>query len=262
MSKISIHHFCSGIIDLITSFTSAVIFYTVLPLPTEWTSNWSRIARWCPVIGLFIGLLLTILGTLLELSGMPNLTLNTVIVIAWIALTGGLHLDGAMDTADGLSVTNPQRRLEVMKDSNTGAFGAIAAIVIVLLKIVSLSEISLPLCLVLPSAAGWARWGQVWAIAFYPYLRETGKGAFHQKNLRSPQDILLGLGILLCFSSLWFTVDKLSWWQGGLIVMINLVISLLTGYWINRQLGGHTGDTYGAVVEWSEAFILCLLTLF
>ena len=51
---------------------------------------------------------------------------------------------------------------------------------------------SLPLYLVLPFAAGWARWGQVWAIAFYPYLRKTGKGSFHQENLRQPQDLLLG----------------------------------------------------------------------
>ena len=77
-----------------------------------------------------------------------------------------------MDTADGLSVTSSEKRLEVMRDSATGAFGAIAAIVILLLKTVAISEISLPLWLVLMFAAGWGRWGQVMAIALYPYLRE------------------------------------------------------------------------------------------
>lgn len=145
--------------------------------------------------------------------GIPDLTRNVLTVAIWVGITGGLHLDGAMDTADGLSVTNPERRLEVMKDSATGAFGAIAAIIILLLKTVTLSEMSLPLWLVLLSATGWARLGQVWAIAFYPYLRETGKGSFHQENLRLPQDILLGLVVLLCFSGLWFTVGYLSWWH-------------------------------------------------
>lgn len=194
--------------------------------------------------------------------GIPDLTRNVLTVAVWVWVTGGLHLDGAMDTADGLSVTNPERRLEVMKDSATGAFGAIAAVIILLLKTVALSEMSLPLWLVLLSVTGWARWGQVWAIAFYPYLRETGKGSFHQENLRLPQDLLLGLVVLLCLSGLWFTVGYLSWWQIGLIVGGNIAIALLTGYWFYQQLGGHTGDTYGAVVEWSEVLILCLLTAF
>ncbi len=262
MLKIPIKFFLSWINDSITSFNSGVIFYTVVPLPSPWTNNWSRIARWCPVIGLLIGLLLALLNMLLVFAGLPNLTSKALIVTVWVGITGGLHLDGAMDTADGLSVTDKERQLEVMKDSATGAFGAIAAIIILLLKTVALSDMSLPIWLVLISATGWARWGQVCAIAFYPYLRATGKGSFHKENLRLPQDILLSLSILLACSGLWFTVGYLSWWQVGVIVLGNSAIALLTGYWFNKQLGGHTGDTYGAVVEWSEALILFFLTAF
>ncbi|PSB12092.1 adenosylcobinamide-GDP ribazoletransferase [Pleurocapsa sp. CCALA 161] len=261
MFKIPINNIWSYLTDVITSFASGVIFYTVIPLPAKWTNNWSRIARWCPLVGLVIGLILFLFVSTIKMR-IPDLTCNALTVAVWVWVTGGLHLDGAMDTADGLSVTSPERRLEVMKDSATGAFGAIAAIIILLLKTVTLSEMSLPLWLVLLSATGWARWGQVCAIAFYPYLRATGKGSFHQENLRLPQDILLGLVVLLCFSGLWLTVDYLSWWQIGLIVGGNIAIALLTGYWFYRQLGGHTGDTYGAVVEWSEVLILCLLTAF
>lgn len=262
MSKIYINYLWLWIRNLITSFGSAVIFYTILPLPAKWTDNWARIARWCPMVGFLIGLLLAVSNLLLKVCGLPSLTRNTLLVAAWVAITGGLHLDGAMDTADGLSVTDKERRLEVMRDSVTGAFGAIAAVIILLLKTVTLRDISLPLWLVLISATSWARWGQVLAIAFYPYLRETGKGAFHQENLRLPQDILLGLFFLLGCSSLWFTVDYLSWWQVGMIVIGNSAIALITGYWFHQQLGGHTGDTYGAVVEWSEVLILCFLTIF
>jgi adenosylcobinamide-GDP ribazoletransferase len=247
-------------IKLITSFLSAVIFYTIIPIPTQWTNNWLRIARWCPIVGLLIGLLLVLFNLLLKLLSLSHLTLSVLTVAAWIGITGGLHLDGAMDTADGLSVTDKERQLEVMKDSATGAFGAIAAVIILLLKTVAMSEMSLPLWLVLLTATGWARWGQVIAIAFYPYLRDTGKGAFHKENLRLPQDILLGLLFLLSFSSLWLTVEYLSWWQVGIIVLGSSAIALGTGYWFYKQLGGHTGDTYGAVVEWSEVLILCLLT--
>lgn len=261
MFKIPINNIWSYLTDVITSIASGVIFYTVIPLPVKWTNNWSRIARWCPLVGLLIGLILFLFISTIKM-GIPDLTCNVLTVAVWVWITGGLHLDGAMDTADGLSVTNPERRLEVMKDSATGAFGAIAAIIILLLKTVTLSEMSLPLWLVLLSATGWARWGQVCAIAFYPYLRATGKGSFHRENLRLPQDLLLGLVILLCFSGLWFMVNYLSWWQIGLIVGGNIAIALLTGYWFYKQLGGHTGDTYGAVVEWSEVLILCFLTAF
>ena len=261
MVKIPINSLRTEIREAIASMGGAVIFYTVIPLPTGWTYNWSRLARWCPIVGLLIGFLLTLLEIILR-TWLPNLTCNALIVTAWVAITGGLHLDGAMDTADGLSTTDSQRRLEVMRDSATGAFGAIAAIIILLLKTVTLSEMSLPLWLVLLSATGWARWGQVAAIAFYPYLRETGKGAFHKENLRLPQDILLGLIVLLGVSALWFTVDYLSWWQILGLVLGNIAICLSTGYWFYRQLDGHTGDTYGAVVEWSEALILCWLTAF
>lgn len=262
MSKILIRNLWLRIDDLITSFSSSVIFYTIIPLPSAYTSNWSRIARWCPVVGALIGLLLALTGSLLDWCGLPNLTSKALVVAAWVGITGGLHLDGAMDTADGLSVTDKKRQLEVMRDSATGAFGAIAAVIILLLKTVALSEMSLPLWLVLLAATGWSRLGQVWAIAFYPYLRKTGKGSFHQENLRLPQDILLGLFFLLGCSGLWFSVGYLTWPQVGIIVVGNMAIALLTGYWFNKQLDGHTGDTYGAVVEWSEALILCFLTVF
>ena len=262
MSKISIHYLCSWIGGLTTSFLSAVIFYTIVPIPAKLTNNWSRIARWSPVVGLCIGLLLALLDILLQFCGLPDLTRSALIVTAWVGITGGLHLDGAMDTADGLSVTDKERQLEVMKDSATGAFGAIAAVIILLLKTVTISDMSLPVWLVLLSTAGWARWGQVIAIACYPYLREKGKGAFHKENMCLPQDISIGLLFLLGCSGLWFTVEYLSWWQVAIIVVGNSAIALGTGYWFYKQLGGHTGDTYGAVVEWSEALILCWLTVF
>ena len=262
MIKTLVGNLWHQIYDIFTSFCSGVIFYTVVSLPSTWTNNWLRIARWCPVIGLLVGALLALLNTLFGFCHLPNSTSKVLLIAIWVAITGGLHLDGAMDTADGLSVTNPDRRLEVMKDSATGAFGAIAAIIILLLKTVALSDASLPTWLVLISATGWARWGQVCAIAFYPYLRETGKGSFHKENLRSPQDILLGLFVLLGCSSLWLAVKSLSLFQIATIVAGNIAIALLTGYWFNKQLGGHTGDTYGAVVEWSEALILCWLTVF
>lgn len=242
------------------SLLGAVTFYTIIPLPVSWGLDFRRIARWAPVIGLFIGAILGVVDAILQQLSVPILTRSALVVVCWIALTGGLHLDGAMDTADGLAVQDPQRRLEVMADSATGAFGAMAAVAILLLKMAALTDIGTNRWLVLMAAAGWGRWGQVVAIAFYPYLKPTGKGAFHKETIRPPQDILLGLFLLLGLCGLPLLLDNGGEWV-ALRVGGGCAIAIITGAWFHRKLGGHTGDTYGAVVEWTETLFLCLLTI-
>ncbi len=242
------------------SFISAVTFYTCIPIPSGWPLEFRGIARWVPIIGLLIGGILGIVDVGLQQLGVPILTRSALVVVSWIALTGGLHLDGVMDTADGLAVQDRQRRLEVMADSATGAFGAMAAIALLLLKTAALTDIEAYRWLALMMSAGWGRWGQVVAIAFYPYLKPTGKGAFHKRAIRTPQDILLGLVFLLGFCGFPLWLDRGLWWVSLKMLVGGGAIAFLTGAWFYRQLGGHTGDTYGAVVEWTEALFLCLLT--
>ena len=113
------------------AIAAAVAFYTCLPVPMSWTLEFRGIARLAPAIGLLIGGMLGLADVGLQLLGMPALTRSALVIVLGIAVTGGLHLDGAMDAADGLAVPDPVRRLEVMRDSVTGAFGAMAAIAIV-----------------------------------------------------------------------------------------------------------------------------------
>lgn len=242
------------------SLIGAIAFYTCLPIPPTWKLDFRGIARWAPLVGLLIGGLLGLGDAGLTQVGVPILTRSALVIVAWIGLTGGLHLDGAMDTADGLAVQDRQRRLQVMADSATGAFGAMAAIALLLLKTAALSDIHQHRWLILMAASSWGRWGQVLAIACYPYLKANGKGAFHKQNMQFPQDVLLGLLILLGLSGLiLLKFPQYSILIGGLIFG-GSAIAITTGAWFNYKLGGHTGDTYGAVVEWTEAFLLCLST--
>lgn len=242
------------------AMAAAIAFYTILPIPESWVLEFRGIARHAPLIGLAIGGLLGLLDFGLEQLGMPVLTRSALVVVAWIGVTGGLHLDGAMDTADGLAVFEPQRRLAVMADSVTGAFGAMAAIALVLLKTVALNDIHDYRPLAIMAAAGWGRWGQLVAIARYPYLKASGKGAIHKASMHSPLDLLPGLLLLLLLSGLQVFLDPKHWVVAVGMATGGGAIAVLTGAWFNHKLGGHTGDTYGAVVEWTEAFLLCLLT--
>lgn len=243
------------------SLLGAVTFYTCIPIPTNWPLEFRRIARWAPLIGLLIGGLLGIIDLGLQQLGMPILTRSALIIASWMAITGGLHLDGVMDTADGLAVPDKERRLAVMVDSATGAFGAMAAIALLLIKTAALTDIETNRSLALMAAAGWGRWGQVMAIALYPYLKPTGKGSFHRETMRQPNDLLFGFVLLLLLCSI-PVVLRGMWWVGLEMSISGSAIAYLTGGWFYRQLGGHTGDTYGAVVEWTEALFLCFFTSF
>jgi adenosylcobinamide-GDP ribazoletransferase len=245
----------------LNSLLAALTFYTCFPISPNLQLDFARIARWAPAIGLLLGGGLGLVDLGLEGLQMPILTRSGIIVMLWMWWTGGLHLDGAMDTADGLAVQDPDRRLTVMSDSVTGAFGAMVAVVIILLKTCALSEIPADRWWILPLVAGWSRWGQVIAIALYPYLKIQGKGAFHRQGMKLPQDILIGLTLILAVTGWQVYLQPESWLSIALRSLASGGIAVLSGYYFDRRLGGHTGDTYGAVVEWTEAFILCLYTM-
>ncbi len=245
--------------EILAKLGAGIAFYTCLPIPHDWNLDFHGIARFAPLIGLIVGGIQGLVDMGLQILGMPILTRSTVAMISGIAVTGGLHLDGVMDTADGLAVLDQKRRLEVMADSATGAFGAMAAIALLLLKITSLTDVDSDRLLILMGVAGWGRWGQLVAIARYPYLKPTGKGAFHKEAKYSIWDFLLGVVLLLSLSGIMILLNPENWLVACGMAIGGIAIALLTGAWFNRCLGGHTGDTYGAVVEWTEALLLCVL---
>jgi adenosylcobinamide-GDP ribazoletransferase len=245
----------------LNSFLAAITFYTCFPVPAHLQLDFARIARWVPLVGVLLGGALGCVDLGLDWLQMPSLVRSSLLVAIWLWWTGGLHLDGAMDAADGLAVQDPERRLTVMADSVTGAFGAMAAVVIVMLKVCALSEIGVDRIWVLMLVAGWSRWGQVLAIALYPYLKLQGKGAFHREGLKLPQDLLLGLAVMLAVTGGQIYLQPNEYLPLLLRSAAGCGVAVLTGYYFQRRFGGQTGDTYGAIVEWSETFMLCLLTI-
>lgn len=249
-------HFFSAILELWRSLLGAVLFYTMLPIPHRWQPSFSRIARWCPWLGILLGCILAALFWGLTALNSPILLKSVVVVAAWLGLTGGLHLDGAMDTADGLAVTNPERRLKVMADSVTGAFGVMTAIVILLFKVAGISALGLAQWWLLPLTLAWGRWSQVMAIAFFPYLKPEGKGAFHKQEFCFYPDLAWSLVpvLALTLARIFLSTDP---WQTQLLFLgLGLLTAIGISKWFQDRLQGHTGDTYGATVEWTEAILL------
>jgi adenosylcobinamide-GDP ribazoletransferase len=243
----------------------AIAFYTTIPVSASWTLDFTRIARWSPFVGVLIGAILALVdGGLAPYC--PTLLRSAIVISLWIGLTGALHLDGAMDTADGLGVFEPQKRLEVMKDSLSGAFGVIAAILIVLLKVLALATLSHQRALALIWLPAWGRWAHVLAVGMYPYLKEQGKASLHHDCFEPAWDYLPG-ALLHCLIAALVCI----WNPGsatGMVIAMGLAVLTLwaIGRWFYGQFKGVTGDIHGAIVEWTETLLLlevvCLGTTF
>jgi adenosylcobinamide-GDP ribazoletransferase len=239
----------------------SVTFYTQLPIPSKWPVNFVGIARYAPWIGLGIGGVQALGDWGLTSWGVPPLLRSGLVVALGVWITGGMHLDGAMDMADGWAAPDVSRRLAVMADSRTGAFGVMAALAVVGLKVLALADMPDLRGFALMTAAGWGRWGQVVAIARYPYLKPEGKGALHKTHAAPRTDWIVGGVPLLALTGWQMMRHPLLALGCGGVTLGGIAVTLGLGAWIDRYLGGHTGDTYGAIVEWTEVAMLCLMVI-
>ena len=215
-----------------------------------------RSLAYFPVVGLALGGFLYGLDQLFELA-LPAYLVNILLIIALFVITGALHLDGFIDTADGLATgRSPAARLEIMRDSRVGSFGVIGACCLILLLYAAL--LSLPAghrmesILLMPVIA---RWTVVYAVIAYPYARgEQGMGAGFKKEAN---------WFSLAFATAFTLATALVLMQlEGLAVMAGAwLISVLIATYLSRRLGGLTGDTYGAINEVVGIAVLILIPL-
>src|SRR5262249_16942798 len=151
----------------------------------------------------------------------------------------------------------PARMLEIMSDSRVGNFGAMTGFCTLLIKFASLASLPFPaLIQALALIPAWARWCETYTIAAFPYLRKQGMGKVWHDTTRYPHDVILAgaLPLTLNAAAIYFVGT------GALIVPIATVVpGLWAAYWLNSRLTGHTGDSYGAVVELAEAKALLVL---
>lgn len=228
----------------------------------EGLSDLDGLAKYLPAVGALLGAILALSAMAITLLTHSSLLTATIITVEWLILTGGLHFDGLMDTADGIfSHRSRERMLEIMQDSRVGNMAVMAGVSVFALKVAALSTFPaevLPVLLVLSPAL--ARLSETFAIAAYPYARAEGKGKIWHDSTRFPADVLAAAVIPLAL------VAAFSYLLGAAAITVAyLLISLAVGWaasaYFASRLGGHTGDTYGAVVEITETISLVMFSL-
>lgn len=232
----------------------AVRFLTVLPpllgrRPPE-AEDFGRSDAFFPVVGLALGAVLVGVDLLLQ-SFVPLAVLNVVLVALLALLTGALHLDGVIDTFDGLfSGDSPQKRLAIMRDPRAGSYGVVAVVLVLALKLAALSTLPagarIPALLLAPCLG---RWGIVLATYTFPYARPEGMGRAFKESIRLEHLIVAGAVSSVAAGLVGGITGVAAWSAIGLAVMIGCQA-------ITVRLGGLTGDSYGSICELTEASVL------
>lgn len=247
----------------IKKFALAASYVTCLPLyrfKANEEIDLSGLAKYLPLVGLLLGLILSISSILLTLLGVNDILAAVLLTVLWLLLTNGLHLDGVMDTADGIfSHQNQERMLVIMQDSRVGNFGVLTGVCILLLKIAAMQAIfstSLPVILLIAPIFG--RVAECYAIGRYQYARAEGKGKIWHDTTKLPLDLMVALIVPLALCAY---LVYIGFYYVITYAIASLITGLIAAAYLNKKVGGHTGDTYGAVVELTESISMILLIL-
>lgn len=241
-------------------FFLALRFLTIVPLGRDGDITVDDLAGstvFYPLVGGLLGLVL-FWSWQFARSAWPVFLASALTVTLWVIVTAGLHLDGLMDTFDGLGIRGDmERRLTVMRDSRVGAFGAQAAVLMVFLKIAAVSALAAnpahyPLLILAPIAG---RTAMVAMMSTSRYAR-AGEGlgrAFTEKT-----------GTWHLAAALLFFLILGLWTAGSAILVILLLqagVFLSLRAFALKNFGGVTGDIMGAACELHELSVLLLAPL-
>jgi len=224
---------------------TAIRFLTVVPVGGAHLreGDMGRASGWFPVVGLLVGMVLA--GIDWYGRAVWDANVGAALVIAGgIILTGGLHIDGLMDTADAFfSGAGRERMLEIMRDARSGALGVAAGACLLLAKFAAYGQLEGPShWRAIAAAPAVGRMGIVVGVAAFRYARAAGTGARFAAEVGKRH--MLG-AMVLCAA---MCVGLLGWIGLG-VFGLGAALAVAGGAYASRKLGGMTGDVYGAVNE-------------
>jgi adenosylcobinamide-GDP ribazoletransferase len=230
---------------------AALQFLTVVPPVVRRPFTAAELGRavgWFALIGLILGAFLA--GADYALGGvLPRSVTAAMILVLWVLATGALHLDGLLDSCDGLfGGRTPEARLRIMRDERAGAFAVIGGVLILLLKYTCLAAL-IDRAVALMVACTLGRWAMSVAMVVFPYGRPDGLGR-DMKNQAGWRQVTLATATMLA------TVALGAPALGAIALAAAVATMAIGAVVVMRRVPGFTGDTYGALCELVETAAL------
>ncbi|SIO22323.1 cobalamin-5'-phosphate synthase [Bradyrhizobium erythrophlei] len=243
--------------EWLDDFKTAVSFLTRLPMPHPegaMPPNFVRAQRMFPIAGALIGAAVGLLCIGLRHIGVPDLAAAALALGVGAMLTGALHEDGLADVADGFGGgRDVAAKLEIMRDSRLGTYGALALLVSFATKLSALAAI--PDGFVVQSliaAHALARGVLPWMAISLPYARKDGLAA----NAGRPDATTTAMAAAFAFAIAWLSLS----FANAVLAAIMAAAGAIGMAWLaRRQIGGQTGDVLGGAEQVGETAILVLL---
>ena len=241
----------------------ALRFFTRLPVPGREATPFemNRLAWAAPVAGVAAGLVGCVALALTQVLGLPRILQAGLATAALVASTGALHEDGLADVADGFGGgSTRERKLEIMRDSRIGAFGATALALALIVRVGALSSaLSHGFwggagALILVSAV--SRAAALTPLALIDPARSDGAGAAAGKL--EPLAFAAAWGMAFAIALVVGIAFGGVWRATAAAVAAGVAAGSMTAL-ARHAIGGQTGDVAGAAQQWAEIAAWCAL---
>jgi adenosylcobinamide-GDP ribazoletransferase len=235
--------------------------YSKIPMPKiEWNNKNMKYALcFFPLVGFVIGIAVYGVGQLGYYYQWNPLLFAAIMTLMPVMLTGGIHLDGLLDTIDALSAyCEQEKRLEILKDSNSGAFAIIGGIFYFILSLGIWSATPKEVLGILFITYGMSRTMSAFSMATFPLAKNTGLVATFQQGAQI-KIVQIVMGVLYIAEVIAMIIINpiigISCTFGSLLVFAYHY------YVCKKYFGGITGDLAGYFLQICELIMLIIVTL-
>lgn len=237
----------------LTAFMVATQFLTTCPPVLRRIFQPAELGRavgYFPLVGAGIGLILAGLAAGLGML-FPTIVTAALLLVAWVIMTGSLHVDGFLDACDGMfGGFTPEDRLRIMRDERVGGYALSGGVLLFIVKFACLASLGgfAPALLLAPLLG---RWAMAAGVVAAPYAREKGLGRDMKDHAQRGQLILATI-----------TALATAWLAGSTLGLVACAVAAIVTWALARftmqRIPGLTGDIYGALCEVVEVSVLLI----
>lgn len=250
----------------LTGILLALQFFTSLPIKLQLSINRSTATAMygaIPLLGLGMGGILAAIIFLNEhYFQFSSLFIAILLVVAHFTMTGGLHMDGVVDTGDAFfSYGDKEKRVEILDDPRIGAFGAMTLVIFVLMKVAVLNELLLHSIhfyyfIIVPFIA---RLSLLLYFLTMETIKKKGIAAYFKAKIEAKKLWFFWTVYVVALIAL--AIYFLQWTWLVLFAIMLLFVGFYR-YWTKKNFGGMSGDLAGACFEGTELLLWFTLLLF